>query len=171
MKFQNVFLTTLFFIFSFVPATAQSGGTFHITRSVIASGGGQNSSGVSFSADGTNGQSAAGTQSNGGNFNVVGGFWVEPVLIPTAAHVSVSGRVITQTGSGVNQVIVRLIALSGETKTILSSSLGYYRFTDVQVGETYIISVESKRYTFSQPMVVRTVLEEISDLNFIADIN
>ena len=48
---------------------AQSGGSFTITKSVIAGGGGS-ASGGSFTVDGTIGQAAAGTISNGGTFSV-----------------------------------------------------------------------------------------------------
>lgn len=37
------------------------------------------------------------------------------------------------------------------------------------VGETYIISIFSRRFTFSQPMRVIAVLDAVGDLNFIAD--
>src|SRR5215212_5850322 len=52
----------------------QSGGTFAITKSVIAGGGGR-ATGGSFIVDGTIGQSIAGTQSNGANFSIISGFW------------------------------------------------------------------------------------------------
>ena len=53
---------------------AQSGGTFTITKSVIAGGGG-NATGGTFSMDGTTGQSLAGTTSTGGTFSLQSGFW------------------------------------------------------------------------------------------------
>src|SRR5438309_6053612 len=53
---------------------AQSGGTFTITKSVIATGGGS-ASGGTFSMDGTIGQSLAGTTSAGGTFSLQSGFW------------------------------------------------------------------------------------------------
>src|SRR5205814_8754831 len=54
--------------------SAQSGGTFNITRSVIAGGGGR-ATGGTFTMDGTIGQSLAGTTSTGGTFNLQSGFW------------------------------------------------------------------------------------------------
>jgi len=45
-----------------------------------------------------------------------------------------------------------------------TSSFGYYRFDDVLAGETYIVSVTSKRYSFA-PQVV-SVFEELTDLDF-----
>ena len=52
----------------------QSGGTFTITKSVIAGGGGRTTGGT-FTLDGTIGQSVAGTNSTGGTFSLISGFW------------------------------------------------------------------------------------------------
>jgi len=64
---------------------AQSGGTFNITKSVIAGGGGQTSGGT-FVLDGTIGQPLAGTTSGGGTFTVQSGFW-------TSSPLSLSGTI------------------------------------------------------------------------------
>ncbi|MBL8124852.1 MAG: VCBS repeat-containing protein, partial [Blastocatellia bacterium] len=56
------------------PAFGQSGGSFTITKSVIAGGGGSGSGG-SFTLNGTIGQAAAGTTSTGGSFSLESGFW------------------------------------------------------------------------------------------------
>lgn len=90
-------------------------------------------------------------------------------LAPTAASVSVSGRVRTANGIGISSARVTLIAPNGESRYSGTSTFGYYHFNDVPVGNTYIISVSSKRYSFSQPTVVQSVLEEISNLDFVAD--
>lgn len=55
-------------------AFPQSGGTFTITKSVIANGGGQTVAGV-FALDSTIGQHLAGTTSTGGVFSLTGGYW------------------------------------------------------------------------------------------------
>ena len=69
------FFTFYFLLFTSLCSTAaQSGGTFTITKSVIAGGGGRATGGV-FTVDGTIGQSLAGTQSTGANFTLISGFW------------------------------------------------------------------------------------------------
>jgi hypothetical protein len=90
----------------------------------------------------------------------------EGQIAPTAATVSVSGRVLTPDGSGLTNARVILTDVSGSSRTVSSSSFGYYRFDDVRAGEVYILSVASKRYLFTPQAV--TVLEEINDLNFSA---
>jgi hypothetical protein len=90
-------------------------------------------------------------------------------LNPTAASVSVSGRVFTAGGTGIGSAQVRLVDQSGQTRTALTSPFGYYRFNDVPAGENYVISVASKRYTFSQPVQLLTVNDSADDVNFTAD--
>lgn len=158
---------TLLLCFSAIIAFGQSGGTFAITQSVIASGGDQQSTGGKFSLDGTTGQSLAGENSNGGMFGVRGGFWL-PALAPAGAMVSVSGRVKTARGSGIRNVVVTLTDPSGAFRITRTGTFGYFRFDGVEVGGTYIFSIASKRYEFSQPTILRIVQEEITDLEFIA---
>ena len=156
----------LFILAAFaVSISAQSGGTFTITQSVIANGGGQ-SSGGTFNATGTAGQPAAGTSSNGGTFNAIGGFW-QPGSAPTAAGVSVTGRVLTPDGRGLRNALVTLTDQQGVTRRAITGSFGYYRFDDVVAGQTYVIAVSSKRFQFS-PRIV-TVNDAVGDLDFVAE--
>ncbi len=87
-------------------------------------------------------------------------------LIPSAASVSVSGRVLSPGGSGVSRAIVYLTDQQGTTLTARTNSFGCFRFREVEVGQTYIFSVVSKKYQF-MPQVI-AVTEEISELNFTA---
>jgi hypothetical protein len=50
-----------------------------------------------------------------------------------------------------------------------STTFGHFRFTDVMPGVTYIFSAHAKRFMFNQATQVRSVVEEISDINFVAD--
>jgi len=146
-------------------AYAQSGGDFAIRQSVISSGGGVSSDGGSiFSATGVVGQPAAGTRMSNPPFSVAGGFFVSD-LAPTAATVSVGGRVFDSEGRAVSRAVLTLNDSTGATRTARTNSFGYFRFDEVRVGETYVIEVRHKRYAFS-PRVV-TVSDEIADLEFI----
>ncbi len=71
---RSVILTVITIVAMAICTWAQSGGTFTITKSVTAGGGGQ-SSGGTFVVDGTIGQALAGTTSGGGTFTVESGFW------------------------------------------------------------------------------------------------
>jgi hypothetical protein len=85
------------------------------------------------------------------------------VLAPTAASVTVSGRVMSGK-RGVSRATVYLTDQNGETRAAQTNSFGYYRFDEVAVGETYIVNVNAKRYQFN-PQVVN-VTDEINELNF-----
>lgn len=158
-----VFLSVLFSSL----LAAQTGGQFAITQSVVA-GGGANSSGGNFGVVGTAGQPSAGTTSTGGNFGVTGGFW-QAFLAPTAAQVSVSGRVLTANGIGLRNARLTLTNQAGETQSAVTSAFGYFRFSEVAAGETYILTVHSKRFMFGNPTRILAVTEEVSDVVFIAD--
>lgn len=87
----------------------------------------------------------------------------KPVV--TAASVSVSGRVLSPRGrSGISRARVYLTNAEGYTRSTFTNHFGYYRFADVEVGQTYIFSVFSKKYQFA-PQVV-TINEETENLNF-----
>lgn len=81
--------------------------------------------------------------------------------------VFVGGRILTAGGvSGVPKVIVQLTKPNGEVIHVLSTSFGYYRFDDLDAGETYTISVGSKRFTFT-PQIVQPN-DNLTDVDFIA---
>ncbi len=87
-------------------------------------------------------------------------------LIPNAANVNVGGRVVTAGGNGVSNAVVYFTDSQGVTRTARTGSLGYFRFDDVLAGETYVVVIGHKRYTFA-PRVV-TVEDEITELDFVA---
>jgi hypothetical protein len=86
---------------------------------------------------------------------------------PTAATVSVGGRIMTTSGKGIGNVAVTMTDSAGNVRTTVSAESGSYRFDEVEVGETYILSVRGKRYTFNQSSQVMNINEETSDINFI----
>ena len=155
------------FILSVSIAAQSSGGQFAITQSVIANGGG-NSSGGNFGVTGTTAQTNVGENPSGGNFNLRGGFW-QTFFAPTAAMVSVSGKVAKANGGGISNVRVLMTNQTGETQSAVSNTFGNFRFETVAAGEIYVFTVQSKRYQFSVPSQVLSVNENVSDLIFIAD--
>ncbi len=85
-------------------------------------------------------------------------------LLPTAAGVSISGRVMTADGRGVRQAVVTMVDPSGATRSVLSGVNGAFVFADVETGHTYIISVRSRRFNFA-PRTVE-VFENVTGLDF-----
>ena len=103
------------------------------------------------------------------NLTSLSPFAIAPTLAPTAAAVTISGKVITADGRGIQNVVVNLVDGSGNTRTARTSSFGYYRFTDVGAGETYVISAQAKRFTFAQPAQVLNVNDNLTEINFTAN--
>lgn len=95
------------------------------------------------------------------------GLWQIPAIAPSAANVSVSGRVTTSNGLGVRNAVVTITDSTGVSRSARTGSFGYYRFEGVRSGETYVISVESKRYTFTPRTV--NVSDDVNDLDLIAE--
>lgn len=89
-----------------------------------------------------------------------------PAFAPTAANAAVAGRVINGS-NGVAKATVTISDPSGNTRRILTNSFGYFHFEDVEAGQTYVISVSSKRHQFSPRVVF--VGEDIADLIFSAE--
>jgi hypothetical protein len=84
---------------------------------------------------------------------------------PTSAGVVLSGRVLGAKGrTGLANARVNMTNSEGETVTVMTNSSGYYRFTDVEVGQAVVISVTSKRYIYA-PKVVN-VGEDLVGLDF-----
>jgi hypothetical protein len=52
-------------------------------------------------------------------------------LVPTAANVSVSGRIVSAEGTPVANVKVVLTDAQGDSRTVTSSSFGYFSFEDL----------------------------------------
>lgn len=92
---------------------------------------------------------------------------VTVVSIVTAANTSVSGRVLTANGSGLNNAVIALIDLQGFFRSAVSSSFGYYRIEDVPVGSSYVISLASKRYTLT-PRVIQ-VTDELTEVDLVCE--
>jgi len=122
---------------------AQVGGTLDNSHNVVAGGGGSKSSGGSLTVDGTVGQPQAGTVSTGGNFSLRGGFWAHQALVPTAAPVSITGRVRFNSIVQRCRLQITLVDVSnGSTRSTTPNQFGYYKFDDVVTG-VYLLRAES----------------------------
>jgi len=114
----------MFCVSAAYPADAQiaTGGNYTLDQSVIASGGGNSSSG-NFKIEGTAGQSAAGTRQINVPYNFYSGFWTaQPTFAPTAAGVTVGGRVLMISGQGIRNARITMTSGNGETRSAVSGT-------------------------------------------------
>lgn len=88
-------------------------------------------------------------------------------LTPTAAGANLSGRVSRASGSGIPKAAVSIRNTNTNEQTIIQTNpFGYYNFENLTVGATYIVTVESKNYTFANPNHVITLQDNVADVNF-----
>lgn len=102
---------------------------------------------------------------NGAASNWIGS--TAPLTVTTAATVSISGRVMEQNGRGISRAVVHLTDMNGEVLTVRTNPFGYFRFSDVEAGQTYIFSAEHKAHSFDSQVI--NVLEDLQELTFIAN--
>jgi hypothetical protein len=163
----SALLVTLIFSLSMSGQIA-TGGAFSLEKSATATGGGTSLNGV-FSLTGTSGQNAGGTNTSNMLFDQIGGFWTPDQFQTTAALVSIGGKVSTRNGNGIRNAFVILTDLNGSSRAVYTGSFGRYRFSNVEVGQTYTLNVISKRYIFATPTQVVLVMDELRDLDFISE--
>ncbi len=85
---------------------------------------------------------------------------------PTAAEVSVSGRVLTSGGRAISNARVTFRNAAGGSRTVNSNGFGHYRIPGLMPGEAYVIEVKVKGHSFQ----TRTLLvdDEMAGVDLIA---
>lgn len=90
-------------------------------------------------------------------------------LAPSASMVSVSGRALTAGGFGIRNAVIDLVGPDGSVRNARSNAFGYFQFEGVPAGETYVMSIRSKRYTFAQPSIVINLADDVQGLEFVSN--
>jgi len=162
-----LFFLSLSLCVAAVNLRAQTNATYQIEKAVVASGGAA-SAGGTYALESTAGQPLAGGFLHGPGFSEYSGFWT-PVFAPTAANVTIGGRVLTPHGQGIRSARLMLTGPDGSIRFSSTGSFGFYRFNDIPVGATYVLTVFSKRFAFTNPTRVVTVHDQLENLDFVAD--
>ncbi len=145
--------------------TTSSGGVlYNLNFNVIGTSGQQ--TGLLFNNPATGAQTF---QFNSGNpaANTTNGLF--SVLGPTAASVTVSGKVTNNQGRGIRNVLITMTDSQGRVQTAQTTAFGYYKFESVAAGETVTISAKARRFKFVQSSIVRTTNESVTDADFIRE--
>lgn len=94
----------------------------------------------------------------------------DEALAPLAADGSIGGRVMAADGTGIRNAV---ITITGGNLTqpivIKSSAFGYYNVDGLELGSTYVVTINSKRFVFANPSVVVSLQESVSELDFQAN--
>ena len=89
------------------------------------------------------------------------------VVAPTAALVSVSGRVLSPLGRALPRSQIFVTNSDGEKHRVISNSSGYYRINNLTAGETYVFRVSSTQYLFMPRLI--TLSENVIGFDLIAE--
>jgi hypothetical protein len=97
-------------------------------------------------------------EGNPGTTAIDGQITLSPAL-PNQAEMN--GRLLNSVGQSIPNTLVMLTDTLGQSRTVLSDGFGNYRFGDLQVGQTYKISVGSRRYAFT-PLTVSVTSQQVN---------
>ncbi len=90
-------------------------------------------------------------------------------FVPTAAGVSVSGRVADAGGTPIRGAVLTISGGSlSAPRTLKTGTFGQYLFEGLPAGETYFLSVRAPKHSFAEPTRVVNLPDSVSDLDFIA---
>jgi hypothetical protein len=123
--------------------------------------------GLSFSSVTPNLSLGAGSFLNSFTAAGTGTFASNPVptpVGPTAADVTISGRVLTPNGRGLRNAMVTVTEADGSTRTVLTGNAGSFSFPELTIPQTVVVSVRSKSYRFI-PRVI-SLDSDLADLDF-----
>lgn len=87
---------------------------------------------------------------------------------PTAAPASIAGRVMTANGGGIRGVVVMVQGMDGVTRSVTTNTFGHYRIEGLTAGESYVVSVSSRRYSFPNGTQFVNLDDNVSGLDFTA---
>lgn len=90
-------------------------------------------------------------------------------LAPTAAPISLSGRVVTDSGKGIRGVTVSLQnAATGEILTSSTNTFGSFSFDNLPAGGFYVVWVDdTRRYTFANSVQSFSLSDNLTGLYFV----
>lgn len=95
--------------------------------------------------------------------------FVNAITLPTAAKVSIAGRVATKNADAVRNVMLHLSGPTPEeTYVTYTNGFGYFRFDGVEVGKAYTLTISAKGYSFTPSTMLINLEDNIEGLDFIA---
>lgn len=103
----------------------------------------------------------------GANTGFLTSRFLNTIAPTTAADVTISGRVSTTNGDAVSRATIHLTDQNGNHKITKTNSFGYFRMTEIEAGQTYIVNVFHREFQFL-PRVL-SINEDLYDLDFIAE--
>jgi hypothetical protein len=145
-------------------ALADNGG--NVPTIMLSPGSPAVNSGVNENATDPFSAAVLGTDARGAGFSRINGATVDKgafeSLVPTAAGVTVAGRVVDRSGKYVAGAKVYLTDAQGASRMVSTNNFGNFTFGDVPAGETYVLMVYTRKWQYN-PQVL-SVSEDVIDL-------
>ena len=77
---------------------------------------------------------------------------------------------MTANGLGIRNAHVVITGNSlTEPRVATTGSFGYFTLDGLETGQTYVVTVNSQRYTFSTPSRVISLVDNVGDFDFVAE--
>ena len=90
-------------------------------------------------------------------------------LAPSAAPVSVSGRVSTAMGAGIRGAVVKLTESDGTAHFATTGTFGTFHFKGIPSGQYVLVDVSSRRFTFTVPTQGISLEDNVAGIDFVSD--
>ena len=95
--------------------------------------------------------------------------FVNLITGPTAADAYISGRVLTSTGRPISRAMITVTRpFNGACYRTYTGTFGYYKVEGLPVGESYVVTVAARRYTFAQATMLVNLNDNLEDFTFMA---
>ncbi len=92
--------------------------------------------------------------------------WTAGELAPVAATVPIAGRVMVDAGRAAHNAEVQMVDSNGTVRTARTNPFGYFRFEEVEVGQSYVFTIRHKLYQFEPRLI--TLNEDVGEIIFTA---
>lgn len=109
--------------------------------------------------------SATGLTFGAGN-NANNTAYINALRSPTAANVTISGRVMNSDGRAIARAQIRFNDMNGNPRTAVTNQFGYFTFEQVEAAQTYVFQASAKGYSFA-PQVI-SVNDDLTNLTFVS---
>lgn len=85
---------------------------------------------------------------------------------PSSAVAKITGRVLAAKGRGLSGVAVTAVSSDGKISRAVTNTFGQYSLPKLPVGQTYIVSVDTRRYYFPVSHETVTLNDDVIGLDF-----
>ena len=75
---------------------------------------------------------------------------------------------LTADGRAIQNAMITVSGNNMSPKTVITGPFGYYTLNDLEAGQSYIVTVNSKRFQFLSPSRIVSLVDNLAGLDFTA---